>query len=78
MDNHEINSPQVNRLIPITKWEDYHPWPSKHGLRYLVFNAEKNGFHVVIRRVGGRILISEKDFLLWAEAQNQITSKNSI
>lgn len=59
-----------NRLIPLTKWNQYHEWPSVAGLRHLVFNAEHNGFHSVIRRVGRRVLIVESLFFEWVDKIN--------
>jgi hypothetical protein len=57
------------RFIPLTKWNDYHPWPSLSGLRWMVFNAEKTGFDQCLRRVGNRILINEQAFFDWVDSQ---------
>jgi hypothetical protein len=59
------------RLIPLTEWPKYHPWPTIIALRHLVYNAETNGFHVVIKRVGRRILIDEQAFFEWVEYQSE-------
>lgn len=61
-----INS---NKLIPVTKWSDFHPWPNTAGLRHLIFNAHQNGFDAVIRRIGRRVLIDENSFFKWADKQ---------
>ena len=61
-------SERKNRLIPLTKWPQYHPWPPIGGLRHLVFYSEKNGFARVIRRVGRRLLIDEAEFFKWADS----------
>jgi hypothetical protein len=53
------------RLIPLTKWNEYHPWPPPGGLRYLVFHSKTNGFDQVIKRCGRRILIDEVAFFDW-------------
>ena len=58
------------RLIPLTKWNEYHAWPPAGGLRHLVFHAKQNGFDAVIRRVGRRVLIEEGAFFQWVESQN--------
>ena len=42
----------MTKLIPVTKWKDFHVWPTEAGLRYYIFHAEFNGFDQVIRRVG--------------------------
>lgn len=59
-----------DRLIPLTEWPDYHPWPSVSGLRHLVFHADKNGFAEVVVRVGGRVLLNERRFFEWAHNNN--------
>jgi len=56
-----------DRLILLTKWNQYHSWPSTNGLRHLVFHEKNNGFHTVIRRVGRVVLINEKEFFIWAD-----------
>ena len=64
-------SEQKRKLIPITQWNDYHPWPTQSGIRWLVFNAAKNGFDKVIRRAGGRVLLDEQAFFGWLDSQNE-------
>lgn len=59
------------RLVPVSKWNLEHAWPSIAGLRWLIFNAEHNGFGSVIKRAGGRVLIDEAAFFDWVEAQNE-------
>lgn len=59
-----------NRLIPLTKWNEYHEWPPPGGLRHLVFYADRNGFDKVIRRAGRRVLIDERLFFEWVEGQS--------
>jgi hypothetical protein len=58
------------RLIPVTEWNRHHPWPPLGGLRHLVFYAKQNGFDAVVRRIGRRVLIDEKAFFDWVDAQN--------
>jgi hypothetical protein len=50
------------RFIPVTKWNDYHPWPGQGGMRHLIFHAERNGFAKAFKRVGRRVLIDEEAF----------------
>lgn len=60
-----------DRLIPVTKWNDYYDFPTLNGLRQLIFREHQNGFNKVVRRVGGRVLIKEDEFFKWVEnAQN--------
>lgn len=73
--NNETNS---TKLIPVTKWNEYHPWPPIGGLRHLIFNEKTNGFSKVVTRVGRRVLIDEKRFFEWADKQHKNTSKNNF
>lgn len=57
----------TTRYIPVSKWNDYHLWPTAAGLRHLIFNAKRNGFHKVICRAGRRVLIDEQAFNLWMQ-----------
>ncbi len=66
---HEARSP--NRLIPVTRWSDYHLWPPVGGLRHLIFYANENGFAKVLKRCGRRVLIDEQEFFRWVEEQNR-------
>ena len=59
----------TTKFIPLTKWPEYHPWPTVQGLRYYVFNGDLNGFDQVIHRVGRRILIDEAAFFDWITAK---------
>lgn len=59
----------TTRLIPATRWQEFHPWPPIGGLRHLIFNANSNGFDAVVRRVGRRVLIDEAAFFEWASAR---------
>jgi hypothetical protein len=66
-----MTKPIINsRLIPLTEWIKYHPWPPLGGLRHLVFHSKTNGFDQVIKRVSGRILIDEVAFFNWIEENN--------
>ena len=66
-----MTSQETTRLLPLTKWNDFHIYPNQAGLRYLVFNADKNGFASCIKRIGKRVLIDEAAFFAWVETQNQ-------
>lgn len=60
-----------SRLIPLTEWPQHHSWPPVGGLRHLVFYASENGFDRVVRRVGKRVLIDEKEFFSWVNDLNE-------
>jgi hypothetical protein len=60
----------VSRLIPANEWGKYHPWPPIGGLRWLIFNEKRNGFHRVVRRCGRRVLIDETAFFEWTKSND--------
>jgi hypothetical protein len=53
--------------LTVQQWVNQKPWPPLGGLRHLIFNAQSNGFHAVIRRVGRRVLLSESEFAKWID-----------
>lgn len=62
----------VRRLLTVSQLSVEHPAFSKAALRHLIFDAEKNGFHKVIRRVGKRkILLDEQEFFFWIDQQQK-------
>lgn len=66
----QTNGTEPPKLIPLTRWNDYHPHPPIGGLRHLVFHAQSNGFDKVIRRVGSRILLDESAYFSWVDEQS--------
>lgn len=61
----------TTKLIPVTQWEQHHPWPSIAALRNLIHHKETNGFNKVIKKVGKRVLIDETAFFEWVEERNR-------
>ena len=59
----------TTKLIPLTQWPEHHTYPNIAGLRYLVFNANSNGFASCIKRIGKRILIDEAAYFAWVDSQ---------
>ena len=66
----ENETQALGRLIPVTKWPEFHDWPPEGGLRHLIFNEHENGFHKVVKRCGRRVLIDEAAFFEWVAEQN--------
>ena len=60
------NAPQT-RLIPLPKWNEYHPHPTVAGMRMKVFYSDINGFdeYEVVHRDGKRVLIDEQAYFHW-------------
>lgn len=57
-------------IIPLSKWNNFYPYPTVGTLRQLLFH-NKNGFEKVVCRVGGRrIYIKVKEFFEWAKKDN--------
>jgi hypothetical protein len=67
----EVPSEPEARLIPLTKWNQFHPGPPLSGLKHLVFNSKTNGFDRCIRRIGRRVYILEAEFFKWVEEVNR-------
>lgn len=72
MNGNNSDIPLRTRLIPAPAWSEYHPWPKIGGLRNLIFNKDKNGFHKVIKKIGKRVLIDETAFFEWAMNQGKV------
>ena len=58
------------RLIPLSQWPKYHPWPSVAGMRHIRFHSETNGFKDAFRTVGRRVLVDEAEFFAAVDRQN--------
>lgn len=61
VENTGAGSP-VSRLIPLTDWNQHHPWPTIGGLRHLMFHRKSNGFARAFVKCGRRVLIDEAEF----------------
>jgi hypothetical protein len=64
-----MSEKKEHRLIPVTKWNEYHIWPPIGGLRHLVANAKAKKFERVVLKVGGRVLIDEDAFFEWTKSE---------
>ena len=45
---------------------------SEAGIRWLIRNQNKNGFHACVRRIGSNIVINVAEFEKWVEAQKTV------
>lgn len=59
------------RLIPLTKWNQFHLWPTLGGLRHLVAFAKQKKFEPVLVRANGRVLIDEEAFFKWVDTSKE-------
>ena len=64
------------RLIPVTKWLDFHVWPTTSSLRRMIRKGKETGFERCVIRIGKRLLIDEKKFFEWVHAQQQTEEMN--
>ena len=62
----------TTQLSTISQFVEKHPFATHGGLRHLIFHSQANGFGRVIKRMGRRILIDEKEFFTWLEDNNKI------
>ena len=70
---------EQERLIPLSKWNDYHPYPTVGALRQYYFYRDSNGFSDVCEgggMNGGRILINEAKYFAWIK--NRKNKANNI
>ena len=59
------------RLIPVSKWLNYHIWPTTSSLRRMIRKGKETGFDRCVLRIGKRVLIDEKKFFEWVHGQQQ-------
>lgn len=69
VDSEAENQNERERFYTIKEFCKKHSWPTEHSIRWMMFNAEQNGFDKVVRRVGRRILIKEEEFYKWLEGK---------
>jgi hypothetical protein len=70
-DVQDLTAPPGSRVIPITKWKDYHPWPSEGSIRYMFFQ-NKYGFRECVVKCGRRILLNEAKFYVWMQRHGTV------
>lgn len=62
----------TSRIIPLSEWDNYHPYPTVPALRQYYFKRQTNGFDSVVvhgGNNGGRILIDEAKFFDWLKSR---------
>ena len=65
LETKRLEPKQQSRLIPLSKWNAYHDWPTIGALRHLAFYHLTNGANKFLRQSGRRLLIWEKSFFKW-------------
>jgi len=56
-----------DRLIPLSRWNDFHVDPTVSALRNLWNRRDENGFEDVVERRGKRLLINERKYFEWKD-----------
>lgn len=62
---------QQTRLIPVTRWNEFHPWPAIGALRNIRQHCRSNGFAGAFVKIGARVLVNEKAFFECVNRQNE-------
>lgn len=57
----------IPEIIPLSKFNDYFPYPTIGALRQYNFYGDKNGFNKVVVRIGKRVYIKISAFKEWIE-----------
>lgn len=65
------NKEEQTRFIEVSKWNDYHAYPSVSGLRNKINRSKQNGFEEfnVVHRRDGRVFINERNYFKWFERE---------
>ena len=70
MNEENLNTKvNIRRLIPVSKFNDYHPDQIPAALRWMIF-TNKNDFNQCVVRRGRRALIDEMKYFRWLDEQN--------
>ena len=65
-----LNTENNLDLVPLSRYNDFYPYPSVGALRQLLF-YNTNGFaDKVIRRIGKRLYVKISAFKAWVETNN--------
>lgn len=64
-------APAKDRLIPLSRWNEFHKYPTVAQLRCYRFNGQRNGFNSCIRQVGRKLFINESLFFEWINQQSK-------
>lgn len=69
-----MNQNTLENYFTVKQFAVKFPFVSQSSLRWMIFNAEKNGFSKVIKRIGAKILINANLFEDWLKEINQETA----
>lgn len=69
--------PKKTRLIPLTKWNDFHPWPTVHWFRRFMMD-KKDLYTNFLKKVGGRVIVDELEFFQWIDKEAEMNKKKRV
>lgn len=58
-------------IVPVSKWNDYVPYPTVGAIRQWIFRNTKGFNDIVIRKVGNRNCIKISAFKQWIDDTNK-------
>lgn len=60
----------TTRLIPVSKFNEFHKYPTVAALRKLLFYRNINGLDKAVKKIGRkRLYIDEQEFFNWIDNQ---------
>lgn len=71
MQTIETQSNNLENLYTVRQFSEKFKFVSQSSLRYLIFNADLNGFGRVIKRIGRKVLLDATAFDTWLKETNQ-------
>ena len=69
-----MNQNTLENYFTVKQFAVKFPFVSQSSLRWMIFNADKNGFSKVIKRIGAKILINATAFEELLKEINQETA----
>ena len=68
----------LENYFTVRQFAEKFPFTTQSGLRYYIFNASKNGFDKVIKRIGSKVLINAEAFEKWIDENQNVSNRNLI
>lgn len=71
-------NPRNTRYIPVSRFDQYHPWPTPQSIRNRIHAAKRGNdpdFLNCVKYAGNRVLIDEVAFLTWID--NHVTGSEA-
>lgn len=65
-----IENKSTQKIIPLSKWNDYYDFPKVGTLRQISFKNINNFNEKVVRRIATRMYIDVEAFFIWLNDEN--------